>query len=110
MTDRRSAGRRGDGFAEERGHEVVAAGKSMGVKQRRTFSHSLWTSTSASCLQFIKLSIHPSSVGMVAGSRLAGASSAGTRPTSSMFVSILAIVVRKVGDAGSAGRGKGGCW
>ena len=33
-----------------------------------TLSHSLCTSFSASCLQFIKLSIHPSSVGIDAGS------------------------------------------
>jgi hypothetical protein len=59
--------------------------------ERRTFSHSLWTSVSASCLHCIKLSIQPSRVGIVAGSRLAEVSSVGTRPTSSMFVSILAI-------------------
>jgi hypothetical protein len=57
--------------------------------KRRTFSHSLWTSTSASCLQDIRLSIQPSRVGMVAGSRLADVSPSGARPTSSMLVSIL---------------------
>ncbi len=35
---------------------------------RHTLSHSLCTSFSANCLQFIKLSIHPSSVGIDAGS------------------------------------------
>jgi hypothetical protein len=59
------------------------------MEREPTFSHSLWTSTSASCLQFIRLSIHPSRVGMVAGSAF-DVSSAGARPTSSMFVSMLA--------------------
>lgn len=54
-----------------------------------TFSHNLWTSDSANCLQLIKLSIQPSSVGMVAGSKLDEVSSAGTRPTSSIFVSMV---------------------
>ena len=35
---------------------------------KHTLSHSLCTSFSANCLQFIKLSIHPSSVGIDAGS------------------------------------------
>lgn len=35
---------------------------------RHTLSHNLWTSFSASCLQFIKLSIQPSRVGIDAGS------------------------------------------
>lgn len=55
-----------------------------------TFSQSLWTSDSASCLQFIKLSIQPSSVGMVVGSIGGiGATSAGTLPTSSIVASIV---------------------
>ena len=61
---------------------------------RRTLSHSLCTSFSASCLQFIKLSIHPSSVGMDAGS-VAGESlwGSGNLPMStSIFESILASV------------------
>lgn len=54
-----------------------------------TFSHSLCTSASASCLHVIKLSIQPSSVEMVAGSAtVGGASSVGTRPTSSILVSM----------------------
>lgn len=57
--------------------------------QRLTMSHSLWTSASDSCLQFIRFSIHCSSVDLVAGSVCTGATSAGTRPTSSIFVSIL---------------------
>lgn len=55
---------------------------------RLTFSQSLWTSTSASCLHFIKLSIQPSSVGIDAGSVCTGDTSAGARPTSSMLVSM----------------------
>jgi len=57
-----------------------------------TFSHSLCTSLSASCLQVIKVSIQPSSVGMVAGSvdgiddRCVGSGIF----TSSMLVSIVA--------------------
>lgn len=55
-----------------------------------TFSHNLCTSDSASCLQLIKLSIHRSMLGIVVGSvGGAGARSVGTRPTSSMFVSML---------------------
>jgi hypothetical protein len=62
-----------------------------GTVREHTFSQSLCTSTSASCLQLIKLSIQPSKVGIVAGSRLTGASSAGAgRPTSSMLVSMTA--------------------
>ncbi len=79
---------------------------------RRTFSHSLWTSASASCLHCIRLSIQPSRVGTVAGSMLTGASSVGTRPTSSMFVSMLAIGP-SAGSAGSGGegsRGREGLW
>lgn len=75
---------RGPGLGEK-----VTARKDDGKK--RTFSHSLWTSTSASCLQVIRLSIQPSRVGMVAGSALDDIGSAGARPTSSMFVSILGI-------------------
>lgn len=56
---------------------------------RLTLSQSLWTSDSASCLQDIKLSIQPSRVGMVVGSRLrTGEASAGARPTSSILVSM----------------------
>jgi hypothetical protein len=59
-----------------------------------TFSHSLWTSTSASCLQLIKLSIQPSKVGIeavsVEGDSLEGS---GTLPTSSMLVSMLFLLV-----------------
>lgn len=59
-------------------------------KDYLTFSQSLCTSASASCLQVIRLSIHPSRVGMVVGSVVgAGARSVGTRPTSSMLVSML---------------------
>lgn len=55
-----------------------------------TFSHSLCTSDSASCLHDMRLSIQPSTLGMVVGSvGGAGARSVGTRPTSSMFVSML---------------------
>lgn len=54
-----------------------------------TLSQSLWTSASASCLQFIKLSIQPSSVGIEAGSFWTGDTSAGALPTSSMLVSMM---------------------
>lgn len=54
-----------------------------------TLSQSLWTSASANCLQLIKLSIQPSSVGMVAGSLGTGDTSAGALPTSSIFVSMM---------------------
>lgn len=77
--------------ARHQGPRAVAdAPISRGAEgRRRTFSHSLCTSASASCLQFIRLSIQPSSVGMVVGSRAGWAdSSVGTRPTSSMFVSM----------------------
>ncbi len=69
----------------------------------RTLSQSLWTSTSASCLQVIKLSIQPSSVGMVAGSAWTGDRSAGALPTSSMLVSMALIdceVVRWIEERG----------
>ena len=56
---------------------------------RLTFSQSLWTSISESCLQAIKPSIHPSSVPVVVGSSATGEMSLGTRPTSSIAVSIL---------------------
>lgn len=55
-----------------------------------TFSQSFCTSTSANCLQVIRLSIHPSKVAMGAasdaGDNLAGS---GALPTSSMLVSML---------------------
>lgn len=54
-----------------------------------TMSHSLWTSASDSCLQFIRFSIHCSSVDLVAGSVCTGDTSAGTLPTSSIFVSMV---------------------
>src|SRR4051812_24578229 len=55
-----------------------------------TLSQSLCTSCSASCLHVIKLSIHPSRIGIDAGS-VVGDSLVGdgTLPTSSMFVSIV---------------------
>lgn len=56
-----------------------------------TLSHNLWTSFSANCLQFIRLSIQPSKVGIDAGSE-AGESrvGSGSLPTStSIFESIL---------------------
>lgn len=55
-----------------------------------TLSHNLCTSLSASCLQLIKLSIQPSSVGMVVGS-VAGTDDIciGSVLTSSMLVSML---------------------
>jgi hypothetical protein len=56
-----------------------------------TFSHSLWTSLSASCLHVMRLSIQPSSVGIVAGSE-AGADDRCTGSgilTSSMLVSMV---------------------
>ena len=59
---------------------------------RYTLSQSLCTSFSASCLQFIKLSIHPSSVGIEAGS-VAGDNRCGSGSfpiSTSIFVSILA--------------------
>jgi hypothetical protein len=54
-----------------------------------TFSHSLCTSLSASCLHVIRLSIQPSSVGIVVGS-VVGTDDIGMGSdlTSSMFVSI----------------------
>lgn len=58
----------------------------------RTFSHSLCTSLSASCLQVIRLSIQPSRVGIVAGSE-AGADDSCIGSgilTSSMLVSMVA--------------------
>lgn len=67
--------------------------------QRLTMSHSLWTSASDSCLQFIRFSIHCSSVDLVAGSVCTGATSAGTRPTSSIFVSILGGAAQAVASA-----------
>lgn len=59
-----------------------------------TLSQSLWTSCSASCLHVIKFSIHPSRIGIDAGSvvgdNLVGE---GTRPTSSIFVSIVLFIL-----------------
>lgn len=82
-----------------------------------TFSQSLCTSDSASCLQVIKLSIQPSSVGMVVGSvGGAGAISVGTRPTSSILVSMLLAVwarammgARNGRAVRTGGRGGWGC-
>jgi len=56
----------------------------------RTFSHNRCTSTSANCLHCMRLSIHPSSVGIEAGSD-AGDSLAGSgaRLTSSILVSMI---------------------
>ena len=45
-----------------KGHDILLR------ENQRTLSHSLWTSFSASCLQFIRLSIHPSRVGIEPGS------------------------------------------
>lgn len=72
--------------------EIKLKGCSRRVRHKtHTFSHNLWTSTSASCLQAIKLSIHPSKVGIDAGSAVVEGSLAGSGnlPTSSMLVSIL---------------------
>lgn len=68
-----------------------AKARSTSEEQPETFltlSQSLCTSASASCLQLIKLSIHPSSVGMVAGSLMTGDTSVGGLPTSSILVSM----------------------
>jgi len=66
-----------------------ASGSDSIERDKLAFSQSRMTSCSASCLQFIKLSIQPSSVGIVAGSWVgADGRSAGTRPTSSIFVSM----------------------
>lgn len=62
------------------------------ARRSRTFSHSLWTSLSANCLQLIRLSIQPSRVGIVAGSE-AGAEESCMGSgilTSSMLVSMAA--------------------
>lgn len=68
------------------------------TKTIRTLSHSLWTSVSANCLHCIKFSIHPSSVGMVAGS--SGTEDicpgSGNFPTSSIFVSITGTFLGKL--------------
>jgi hypothetical protein len=53
------------------------------------FSQSRWTSASDSCLQAIKLSIQPSSVGIAGGSEGAVIGRSGLGPTSSMLVSIV---------------------
>lgn len=88
MTARHRAGRHAQMRARV-GFKLSSVGIETGAL---TFSHSLWTSDSASCLQVIKLSIQPSSVGMVVGSRGGAAGkSAGTRPTSSMFVSMVKV-------------------
>lgn len=54
-----------------------------------TFSQSLCTSVSLSCLQFMRLSIQPSRVGTDAGSVCTGDTSAGALPTSSILVSMM---------------------
>lgn len=54
----------------------------------RTFSHSLCTSASDNCLQAIRFSIQPSSVGIEGGSRGADVGCASGILTSSMFVSM----------------------
>lgn len=63
------------------------------LRSPRTFSQSLCTSTSASCLHVIRLSIHPSRVGMdagsVAGDNLDGS---GALPTSSILVSMMSLL------------------
>lgn len=84
---------------------------------QHTRSHSLCTSFSASCLQFIKLSIHPSSVGIDAGS-VAGDSrwGSGSFPIStSIFESILWYsgvfnIIEVVLSSFSYGQGYGGGW
>lgn len=82
--------------------------KRFQLKGKLTFSHSLCTSDSASCLQVIKASIQPSKVGIVVGSRGGAAGrSVGTRPTSSMFVSILEMAVSGRGGTGSVGAREG---
>lgn len=61
--------------------------------EEHTFSHNRCTSTSANCLQVMRLSIHPSKVGIGAasdaGEILAGS---GALPTSSILVSMIVIV------------------
>ena len=55
-----------------------------------TFSQSLCTSVSANCLHVIKLSIHPSRVGIEAGSEAGdNLDGSGARPTSSILVSMM---------------------
>lgn len=68
-----------------------------------TLSHSLCTSLSANCLQLIRLSIQPSSVGIEAGSDGGAEDSCMGSGifTSSMFVSMMA--VRAVWGGGGVG-------
>lgn len=68
-------------------HDIM---KLLLSKVSPTLSHNLCTSLSASCLQLIKLSIQPSSVGIVVGS-VAGTDDIciGSVLTSSMLVSML---------------------
>lgn len=62
-------------------------------KSSVTFSHNLWTSTSANCLHVIKLSIQPSRVGIEAGSDTGDSlDGSGALPTSSMFVSMMSVL------------------
>ena len=63
-------------------------------KRIHTLSQSLWTSCSASCLQSIKLSTHPSRVGIDNGSNVVVDNwcGSGILPTSSIFVSMLFII------------------
>lgn len=83
-----------------------SAGAGGAGRRGPTFSQSLWTSISGSCLQAIRPSIQPSRVGTVVGSRVtADVSSAGARPTSSMLVSIVAIASRGWGPRGCCAAG-----
>jgi len=69
------------GEGEDLGDEGSGGSMQQVVRRIQTFSHSLWTSDSLSCLHCIKLSIQPSRVGMLVGSTLIGPRSGGMRPT-----------------------------
>lgn len=83
-------------YATDSGGQRCTASKRVG-----TLSQSRCTSSSFSCLQLIRLSIQPSSVGTVVGSALRVDSwlGSGSFPTSSMLVSMVCSVGGSLGDA-----------